>query len=457
MEVKSISASEVRQKFMDFFANKYGHTIVPSSSVIPDDDPTLFFTVAGMVQFKPIFLGQAGSDHPFVQLRRAVNSQRCIRAGGKHNDLDDVGRDVYHHTLFEMLGNWSFGDYSKEEAIAWAWELLTEIWMIPKGQLYATYYGGDEKQSQVLPDEESKQIWLRYLPESHVLPFGAKDNFWEMGDTGPCGPCSEIHFDRIGGRDASALVNMDDPDVLELWNLVFMQFNCQDDGSLLEMPTMSVDTGMGLERIVSVLQGLHSNYDTDLFQPIFGVIQEVTGADPYSGKLGDEDKGQRDTSYRIVADHIRMLTVSLADGVVPSSKGRGYVLRKILRRAVWYGQEKLGAKPYFLHKLVDSVVETLGEEFPILRTGSESVKTILQEEEEQFNRTLERGQREFKKRSKDGTLSGRDAHILESSFGLPFDLLMIIAEHNGVLVDEGGYQAEMLEHRQHSRPIRGGS
>eukprot|EP00746_Dinoflagellata_sp_MGD_P000043 gnl/MRDRNA2_/MRDRNA2_100083_c0_seq1.p1 gnl/MRDRNA2_/MRDRNA2_100083_c0~~gnl/MRDRNA2_/MRDRNA2_100083_c0_seq1.p1 ORF type:complete len:1021 (-),score=292.26 gnl/MRDRNA2_/MRDRNA2_100083_c0_seq1:89-3064(-) len=445
------TAKAVRDAFVDFFVKKCGHVFVASSPVVPHNDPTLLFINAGMNQFKPIFLGQIDPNHPFAKLKRAANSQKCIRAGGKHNDLDDVGKDVYHHTFFEMLGNWSFGDYFKEEAIAWAWELLTEVFKIDPERLYATYYGGDKKQPDVEPDLEAKKIWLKYLPESRVLPFGAKDNFWEMGDTGPCGPCTEIHYDRIGGRDAAHLVNMDDPDVLEIWNNVFMQFNRDKDRSLSLLPAKSVDTGMGLERVTSVLCDVRSNYDTDLFQTIFKQIQKVTGCRSYTGKVGEEDKDNVDMAYRVVADHIRTLTIALTDGAVPSNDGRGYVLRRILRRAVRFGREVLGAELGFFHQLITSVIETLGEAFPELKKNPDDVKAIIKEEEEQFGRTLDKGIKEFKVRSKGGKLSGEDAFILYSTFGFPFDLLELMAEEQKIDVDKDGYEKKMLEFKEGSK------
>ncbi|MFN0134189.1 MAG: alanine--tRNA ligase [Phycisphaerales bacterium] len=390
-----LSGDDIRRIFIEFFKSKPsagdGHTFVASSPCVPHDDPTLLFTNAGMNQFKPIFLGTADPASELGKLKRAVNSQKCIRAGGKHNDLDDVGKDTYHHTFFEMLGNWSFGDYFKKEAIAWSFELLTKVYGIAPDRLYATYFGGNLEVG-LEPDEETKQLWLQLLPAKHVLPGNMKDNFWEMGETGPCGPCTEIHFDRIGNRDASKLVNTGDPDVLEIWNNVFIQFNREEGGKLRMLPAKHVDTGMGLERLVSVLQNKRSNYDTDVFMPLFAAIQKATGfTKPYSGKLGAEDVGNVDTAYRVIADHIRTLTFAITDGATPSNEGRGYVLRRILRRAVRYGRQVMDAKPGFFASLVPAVVERMGGAFPELKKAPQRVIDMLREEEESFGRTLDRG------------------------------------------------------------------
>jgi len=407
-----------------------------------------------MNQFKPIFLGQADPTGPLAPLKRAANTQKCIRAGGKHNDLDDVGKDTYHHTFFEMLGNWSFGDYFKEEAITWAWQLLTRVYGLAPERIYVTYFAGDATFG-LKADEEARAIWLRFLPAERILPFDKKANFWEMGDTGPCGPCSEIHYDRLGGRDAGSLVNMDDPTVIEIWNIVFMQFNREPNGSLRELPAKHIDTGMGFERLTSILQGAMSNYDTDIFMPIFGEISARTGARPYSGKLGAEDVGGIDMAYRVVGDHIRTLTFAITDGCNPSNEGRGYVLRRILRRAVRYAQQKLGAKVGFFSSLVPVVVELFGDAFPELRRKAGFVQEVLRDEEESFSRTLTKGIREFNARASavaaGGTLPGSDAFFLYDSMGFPFDLTKLMAEEAGLTADAEGFAACMAEQKARSQ------
>ncbi|CEG77795.1 Putative Alanyl-tRNA synthetase [Rhizopus microsporus] len=385
--------NKVRSTFIKFFEEN-GHTFVPSSSTIPHDDPTLLFANAGMNQFKPMFLGTLDPNSPLANVKRACNSQKCIRAGGKHNDLDDVGKDTYHHTFFEMLGNWSFGDYFKKEATKLAWEFLTKVISLPEDRLYVTYFGGDEKMG--LPaDLEAKQLWLDLgVDEKRLIPGNVKDNFWEMGETGPCGPCSELHFDRIGNRDAASLVNMDDPNVIEIWNLVFMQFNREADGTLRPLPNQHIDTGLGLERLVSILQNKYSNYDTDVFTPMFDRIKEFTGIRSYTGKLGDEDVDGIDTAYRVVADHIRTLTFAIADGGVPSNEGRGYVLRRILRRGARYVRKYFNAPiGSFFSSLVDTLIAQMHEGYPELAKKANDIKAILDEEEAAFAKTLDRDER----------------------------------------------------------------
>jgi len=408
------SAAQVRQDFIDFFRQR-GHEIVPSSPVVPHDDPTLLFTNAGMNQFKPYFLGLEKPKYP-----RVANTQKCIRAGGKHNDLDDVGHDTYHHTFFEMLGNWSFGDYFKKEAIAWAWELLTKVWGLDKERLHATYFRGDPEEG-LEPDYEARDLWASVtdIDPSHIHPGSKKDNFWEMGETGPCGPCSEIHIDLTPDRSGLKLVNAGDPRVIEIWNLVFIQFNRGADGKLTPLPARHVDTGMGFERVTALLQGKQSNYDTDLFVPIFDAIRDVTGAPPYGGTLPDPSRERaepsrdrkgagidpsrereravqdaavmRDTAYRVIADHIRCLTFAITDGAVPDKEGRGYVLRRILRRAVRYGWQYLNVHEPFLYKLVPTVADIMGDAFPELPLAASRVAEIICEEEESFERTLDQG------------------------------------------------------------------
>lgn len=431
---------------------------MPSSKTVPQDDPTLLFANAGMNQFKPVFLGQvAENDTSFLaNLKRATNSQKCIRAGGKHNDLDDVGKDTYHHTFFEMLGNWSFGDYFKEEAIDFAWDLLTNHYKLDPDRLYVSYFEGFG--DDVPADLEAKRIWEKYLPAERILPFGAEDNFWEMGDQGPSGPCSEIHYDRIGNRDATSLVNMDDPNVIEIWNLVFIQYNREADGSLSKLPQRHVDTGMGFERLCSILQGTSSNYDTDIFSPIFDEIQKNTASRPYTGKIGAEDKDGIDTAYRVIADHIRTLTIAIADGGVPSNKDRGYVLRRIVRRAVRFGKQFLNVEPGFFHKLVDVVIQQLGDifEFP----KPDRIKRIIKEEEIQFGKTLDEGTKQFEKlihhhpSDAKKLISGKDAFDLYQTYGFPVDLTLIMAEEKGFSVDQQGFNMAKEEAAQKSRDVK---
>ncbi|KAJ0029610.1 hypothetical protein NQD34_004607 [Periophthalmus magnuspinnatus] len=441
----TLSASQIREKFIDFF-KRYEHQYVHSSSTIPLDDPTLLFANAGMNQFKPIFLNTIDPSHPMARLKRAANTQKCIRAGGKHNDLDDVGKDVYHHTFFEMLGSWSFGDYFKQLACKMALELLTQEFGISIDRLYVTYFGGNAD-AGLEPDLECKQIWIDLgVAEARILPGSMKDNFWEMGDTGPCGPCSEIHYDRIGERDASHLVNMDDPNVLEIWNLVFIQFNRESETLLKPLPKKSIDTGMGLERLVSVLQNKMSNYDTDLFLPYFEAIQKGTGARPYTGKVGAEDEDGIDMAYRVLADHARTITIALSDGGRPDNTGRGYVLRRILRRAVRYSHEKLGAQRGFFASLVDVVVESLGNAFPELRKDPDMVKDIINEEEAQFLKTLSRGRRILDRKimslADSKTIPGDTAWLLYDTYGFPLDLTSLIAEEKGMQVDLAAFEEE---------------
>ncbi|KAJ3205616.1 Alanine--tRNA ligase [Entophlyctis luteolus] len=448
--------AKVRSTFIDYFVKRKEHTFVASSSTIPVNDPTLLFANSGMNQFKPIFLGTVDPNSNMSKWKRAANSQKCIRAGGKHNDLEDVGKDVYHHTFFEMLGNWSFGDYFKKEAIEMAWELLTVVYGMPPERLYVTYFGGDESLG-IGADLEAKQIWLELgLDPSRVLPFGSKENFWEMGDQGPCGPCSEIHFDRIGGRDAAHLVNLDDPDVLEIWNLVFMQYNREPDRSLRPLPNKHIDTGAGLERVTSVLQNKRSNYDTDAFMGIFAKIQEMTRVRPYTGLVGADDKDGIDTAYRVVADHVRTLTFAISDGGIPSNEGRGYVLRRILRRGARYVRKYFNAPiGSFFSTLVDTVVAEMGAAFPEIRSKVSELKVILNEEEASFAKTLDRGEKLFEgmiqsaKERNTNILDGGDVFKLYDTYGFPVDLTRLMAEEIGYSVDE----AQFLEYQLAAKNI----
>ncbi|XP_051238617.1 alanine--tRNA ligase, mitochondrial isoform X2 [Dicentrarchus labrax] len=422
-----LPAACVRSTFLDFFRDKHGHRLVPSSPVRPRGDPSLLFVNAGMNQFKPIFLGTVDPRSEMASYRRVVNSQKCVRAGGKHNDLEDVGRDVYHHTFFEMLGNWSFGDYFKEEACCMAWSLLTEHYGIPTDRLYVSYFAGDAA-SGLPADEETRQIWLDIgVPSGRLLPFGLKENFWEMGDSGPCGPCTEIHYDHVGGRDAAALVNADSPDVVEIWNLVFMQYNREVDRSLRLLPQFSVDTGMGLERLVSVLQGKRSNYDTDLFTPLLDAIHQRSRVAAYGGRMGAAGKEKVDTAYRVVADHVRTLSVCIADGVHPGMSGAELVLRRILRRAVRFCVEVLQAPQGTLASLVPAVAHTL-------------IMDVINENEAHFLSSLQQGSRLIhrtlnRKDYKHGVFPASVAWSLHRDLGFPLDLVDLMLEERGVQVD----------------------
>lgn len=451
------NATLVRNTFLDYFKQKQ-HTFVPSSSVIPYDDPTLLFANAGMNQYKPIFLGTVDPSSDFATLKRAVNSQKCIRAGGKHNDLEDVGRDSYHHTFFEMLGNWSFGDYFKKELIEMSWDLLTKVFKLDPDRLYVTYFEGDPKLG-LEPDLEAKDFWLLVgVPEDHILPGSAADNFWEMGDQGPCGPCSEIHYDRIGGgRNAASLVNMDDPDVLEIWNNVFIQFNREADGSLRSLPAKHVDTGMGFERLVSILQDVRSNYDTDVFQPLFLRIQEITGVRPYTGKFGKDDIDGIDTAYRVLADHVRTLTFALADGGVPNNEGRGYVLRRILRRGARYVRKYMNYPiGSFFSQLAPTLIEQVSDIFPELGRNPD-IFEILNEEEASFARTLDRGEKLFEQyaiiasKTPEQTLAGKDVWRLYDTYGFPVDLTRLMAEEADLKIDEVAFEKLREESREASK------
>jgi len=439
------TCNDIRREFISFFEER-GHTFVPSSSLLPADDPTLLFTNAGMNQFKDIFLGREKRAY-----NRAANSQKCIRAGGKHNDLEDVGKDHYHHTFFEMLGNWSFGDYFKKEAIAWAWELLTKVWGLPAERLHATYFQGDAKEN-LAPDDEARTLWLQYLPADHIHPGNKKDNFWEMGETGPCGPCSEIHYDFMPDLSGGPLVNTGDARVMEIWNNVFMQFNRDESGKLSPLPAKHVDTGMGLERVCRILQGVNSNYDIDTFRGIFDATEKLSKVGPYTGKLEDI----KDVAYRVIADHARTLTFAIADGIIPSNEGRGYVLRRILRRACRYGRQYLGIEGLFITKLVPTIVGLMGESFPEIKQRQAYVVETIRSEEESFGRTLDRGIDLFNKQaakltaSGEKTISGKVAFDLYATFGFPLDLTQLMASEAGLGVDIAGYDQAMQEHQDAS-------
>lgn len=428
-----MTSREIRQSFLDFFRQK-GHTIVPSAPVIPHGDPTLLFTNAGMNQFKDVFLGTGSRSYV-----RAADTQKCIRVSGKHNDLEEVGRDTYHHTFFEMLGNWSFGDYYKKEAIAWAWELLTAVWKLEKRRLWATVYETDDEAAGFWKSETD-------IDPDHILRFGKKDNFWEMGETGPCGPCSEIHIDLTPDYSGGGLVNAGDPRVMEIWNLVFIQNNRRENGDLEDLPAKHVDTGMGFERVTAVLQQTQSNYDTDVFSPIIEAIAQVTGR-PYEGEANQ-------VAMRVIADHIRMLTFAIADGAIPGPDGRGYVLRRILRRAARFGRN-LGMNDPFIYRISGAVGAAMGDAFPEIIARRTHIEKIIRGEEESFNQTLDRGLQMFdaavERMGHSRVFPGEDAFKLYDTYGFPIDLTELMAEERGLKVDLAQFSTLMEEQRDRAR------
>ncbi len=440
-----MKAQEIRKTFLDFFQKKQ-HQIVSSAPLVVKDDPTLMFINAGMNQFKDLFLGNG-----IPKSNRITDTQKCLRVSGKHNDLEEVGVDTYHHTLFEMLGNWSFGDYFKDEAIAWAWELLTDVYKIDKNNLYVTVFEGDKKDGTKF-DQEAFDLWARHIDKERILNGNKKDNFWEMGAQGPCGPCSEIHVDirsdeekaKVYGKD---LVNMDHPQVIEIWNLVFMQYNRKADGVLEDLPAKHVDTGMGFERLAMVVQGKQSNYETDIFTPIIQVIDEFTRF-----QFGDSE--EVDIAMRVIADHIRAVSFAIADGQLPSNNGAGYVIRRILRRALRYGFSTLDIKKPFMHKLVEILVLEMGDTFPEIRNQKSIIRNVIKEEEISFLRTLELGLKridQIVKEVKTNIVDGPRAFELYDTYGFPIDLTALILKENNLELDIEGFNTEMAKQKERSR------
>ncbi|MBK8699404.1 MAG: alanine--tRNA ligase [Saprospiraceae bacterium] len=442
-----MTSNEIRQAFLDFFESK-GHKIVASAPIVVKNDPTLMFTNAGMNQFKDLFLGNKKADYT-----RIANSQKCLRVSGKHNDLEEVGRDSYHHTMFEMLGNWSIGDYFKEEAITWAWELLTKVYKLDPNRIYASVFGGDTAEG-LEADNEAAEIWKRYLPEDRILYCSKKDNFWEMGDTGPCGPCSEIHYDMrsaeemesIPGRDR---VNNDDPRVVEIWNNVFIQYNRKADGSLEELPAKHIDTGMGFERLCRALQAKDSNYDTDVFSHSIQFISEKTGI-AYTGKY--DNTSMTDIAMRVLADHIRAVAFAIADGEMPGSGGAGYVIRRILRRSIRYNYTFLNRKEPFIYTLLPMIAEQFKGIFPELYAQRTFVEKVIHEEEKSFLRTLEGGLKRLEHISPlNGVIDGREVFELYDTYGFPKDLTRLIVEEKGLTIDEPAFDVALAEQKARSR------
>jgi alanyl-tRNA synthetase len=446
-----MKSQDVRKQFLDFFESK-GHLIVPSAPIVLKDDPTLMFNNSGMAQFKEYFLGNGTPKS-----NRIADTQKCLRVSGKHNDLEEVGIDTYHHTMFEMLGNWSFGDYFKKEAINWAWELLTEVYKIPKDILYVSVFEGNPEEN-VPFDQEAYDIWKTLISEDRIILGNKKDNFWEMGEQGPCGPCSEIHVDirsaeekaKISGKD---LVNNDHPHVVEIWNNVFMEFNRKADGSLEKLPAQHVDTGMGFERLCMVLQGVQSNYDTDVFTPIIQHIEKITGG-KYIIKAKDDDEEKINIAIRVIADHVRAVAFAIADGQLPSNTGAGYVIRRILRRAIRYGFTFLNTKEAFIYQLVETLSSQMGSSFPEIIAQKNLVMNVIREEENSFLRTLDQGLQLLENviAATDGkTVSGQKAFELYDTFGFPIDLTALILRERGYELDEAGFDKAMLEQKTRSR------
>ncbi len=442
-----MTSNQIRQTFFDFFKGK-GHKIVPSAPIVVKNDPTLMFTNAGMNQFKDYFLGNKEAE-----VTRIADTQKCLRVSGKHNDLEEVGRDSYHHTMFEMLGNWSFGDYFKTEAIEWAWELLTEVYKLDPTRIYATVFGGDENEG-LGRDEEAAEYWEAYLPKDRILYCGKEDNFWEMGEVGPCGPCSELHIDlrsdeeraKVPGRD---LVNMDDPMVIEIWNLVFIQFNRKADRSLENLPAQHIDTGMGFERLCLAMQAKTSNYETDVFSPMIAYIEEQTGI-KYTNNYTENDK--TDIAMRVIVDHVRAVSFTIADGQLPSNTGAGYVIRRILRRAVRYYYSFLNLKEPFIHQLVPMLAEQFKDVFPELDAQRGFVEKVVLEEEKSFLRTLAGGLRRIENLEvENNQVTGKQAFELYDTYGFPIDLTHMIADEYGWKIDEAGFEAALEEQRARGR------
>ncbi|GAC1586114.1 MAG: alanine--tRNA ligase [Hymenobacter sp.] len=454
------TASHVRQQFLDFFASK-GHHIVPSAPIVVKDDPTLLFINSGMAPFKDYFLGNKPAPY-----KRIADTQKCLRVSGKHNDLEEVGYDTYHHTMFEMLGNWSFGDYFKKDAIAWAWELLTEVFKLEKDRLYVTYFEGDQGDG-LGADTETQALWRQYTTDDRILPGNKKDNFWEMGDTGPCGPCTEIHIDLRSDEERAQksgreLVNADHPQVVEVWNNVFMEFQRLADKSLVKLPAQHVDTGMGFERLMMAVSGVKSNYDTDVFQPLIQFIAQEVGV-AYHGtapaKVTDQpatENEKTDIAIRVIADHIRTIAFTIADGQLPSNVKAGYVIRRILRRAVRYAFSSLNQKQPFLYKLVPVLADQMAGIFPELKAQTAFVQRVIEEEEIAFLKTLETGLRrldalEESARANGHRIDGKTAFELSDTFGFPLDLTALIAREKGLTVDEEGFQKELAQQKNRSR------